>query len=268
MSISSAPRCGPHVPVGAQGVRWPGRASAHCCWSSRRARGSMVPPCSSGRCNSAAGQESRPSGAGTVATHQVVGMGLAFELARAPRLESERPDDGQGIAGAAVAGISAPLGGRSCCRHGRRGALGAASELAQCVLRGGQRERVCSLPAVRGRLAVSTGSACTSALQELLLTCCRGCSLGPRRRVEREQHLRDLRPGPLYPRARHRGRHRGGHPGRVAPATIERRVNYNEATLRYFETAPGAGVFGGPGTFLRRRSAAVRTGPGCNSTCS
>lgn len=26
-------------------------------------------------------------------------------------------------------------------------------------------------------------------------------------------------------------------------------MNYNEATLRYFETAPGAGVLGGPGTF-------------------
>jgi NifU-like protein involved in Fe-S cluster formation len=26
-------------------------------------------------------------------------------------------------------------------------------------------------------------------------------------------------------------------------------VNYNEATLRYFETAPGVGVLGGPGTF-------------------
>jgi hypothetical protein len=26
-------------------------------------------------------------------------------------------------------------------------------------------------------------------------------------------------------------------------------MNYNEATLRYFETAPGAGVLSGPGTF-------------------
>ena len=26
-------------------------------------------------------------------------------------------------------------------------------------------------------------------------------------------------------------------------------MNYNEATQRYFETAPGAGVLGGPGTF-------------------
>jgi NifU-like protein involved in Fe-S cluster formation len=34
-------------------------------------------------------------------------------------------------------------------------------------------------------------------------------------------------------------------------------LNYNEATLRYFETAPGAGVLSGPGTF--RGAAGSRT---------
>jgi cysteine desulfurase len=94
--------------------------------------------------------------AGTVATHQVVGMGLAFELARtAPPSEVERI----AVLRERLWEGLASLGGtfrNSDANHSVPHVLNVSFE-------GVEGESL--LTAVRGRLAVSTGSACTSALQ-------------------------------------------------------------------------------------------------------
>ncbi|MGB6355243.1 MAG: aminotransferase class V-fold PLP-dependent enzyme [Steroidobacteraceae bacterium] len=95
--------------------------------------------------------------AGTVPTHQVVGMGVAFELARAAApAESDR-----------IAGLRerlwqglASLGG--AWRNGEAGR--SVPQILNVSFEGVEGESL--LAALRGRLAVSTGSACTSALQE------------------------------------------------------------------------------------------------------
>jgi len=103
------------------------------------------------------GGQERGFRAGTVATHQVVGMGLAFELARtAPPSEVERISVlrerlWQGLAS---------LGG--IFRNGD--AKRSVPHVLNVSFEGVEGESL--LAAVRGRLAVSTGSACTSALQE------------------------------------------------------------------------------------------------------
>jgi len=103
------------------------------------------------------GGQERAIRAGTVATHQVVGMGLAFELARASleseteRLTALRERLWRGLA---------PLGG--VIRNGD--AEHSVPHLLNVSFEGVEGESL--LAAVRGRLAVSTGSACTSALQE------------------------------------------------------------------------------------------------------
>jgi cysteine desulfurase len=95
--------------------------------------------------------------AGTVATHQVVGMGLAFELARTAspseveRIAVLRERLWQGLAS---------LGGTF--RNGD--AERSVPHVLNVSFEGVEGESL--LAAVRGRLAVSTGSACTSALQE------------------------------------------------------------------------------------------------------
>jgi cysteine desulfurase len=103
------------------------------------------------------GGQERGLRAGTVATHQVVGMGLAFDLARtAPPAEAERiallrERLWQGLAS---------LGGTF--RNGA--AVHSVPHVLNVSFEGVEGESL--LTAVRGRLAVSTGSACTSALQE------------------------------------------------------------------------------------------------------
>ena len=103
------------------------------------------------------GGQERGLRAGTVATHQVVGMGLAFELARAaPPSEAERiallrERLWQGLAS---------LGG--IFRNGD--AKHSVPHVLNVSFEGVEGESL--LTAVRGRLAVSTGSACSSALQE------------------------------------------------------------------------------------------------------
>lgn len=103
------------------------------------------------------GGQERGLRAGTVPTHQVVGMGLAFELARAaPPSESERIAalrDGlwQGLAS---------LGGTFRNGDAKR----SVPHVLNVSFEGVEGESL--LAAVRGGLAVSTGSACTSAVQE------------------------------------------------------------------------------------------------------
>jgi cysteine desulfurase len=95
--------------------------------------------------------------AGTVATHQVVGMGVAFELAHAAReaeaqrLGSLRERLWQGLES---------LGG--VLRNGD--ARHSVPQLLNVSFEGVEGESLIAM--VRGRLAVSAGSACTSALQE------------------------------------------------------------------------------------------------------
>jgi cysteine desulfurase len=94
---------------------------------------------------------------GTVATHQVVGMGLAFALTQAApdseaqRISMLRERLWQGLAS---------LGG--ALRNGD--AIHSVPHLLNVSFEGVEGESL--LAAVRGRLAVSTGSACSSALQE------------------------------------------------------------------------------------------------------
>jgi cysteine desulfurase len=95
--------------------------------------------------------------AGTVATHQVVGMGLAFELARmAPPSEVERI----AVLRERLWRGFAPLGG--ILRNGE--AERSVPHLLNVSFEGVEGESL--LAALRGRLAISTGSACTSALQQ------------------------------------------------------------------------------------------------------
>jgi cysteine desulfurase len=95
--------------------------------------------------------------AGTVATHQVVGMGLAFELARAAlpselaRIARLRERLWQGLA---------RLGGIFCNGDAQQ----SVPHVLNISFDGVEGESL--VAAVRGRVAVSTGSACTSALQE------------------------------------------------------------------------------------------------------
>jgi cysteine desulfurase len=95
--------------------------------------------------------------AGTVATHQVVGMGLAFDLARtAPASEVERIAVLRERLWQGLARLSGTLRNGDV-KHSVPHVLNVSFE-------GVEGESL--LAAVRGRLAVSTGSACTSALQE------------------------------------------------------------------------------------------------------
>ena len=103
------------------------------------------------------GGQERGFRAGTVATHQVVGMGLAFELARtAPRSEAERI----AVLRERLWRGLASLGGTF--RNGD--AQRSVPHVLNASFEGVEGESL--LAAVRDRLAVSTGSACTSALQE------------------------------------------------------------------------------------------------------
>ena len=102
------------------------------------------------------GGQERGLRAGTVPTHQVVGMGLAFELSRAAapeieRIASLRERLWQGLAS---------LGGT--LRNGD--AVRSVPHILNVSFEGVEGESL--LAALRGRLAVSTGSACSSALQE------------------------------------------------------------------------------------------------------
>jgi cysteine desulfurase len=103
------------------------------------------------------GGQERGLRAGTVATHQVVGMGLAFALAQASlpseaeRVAALRERLWQGLAS---------LGG--VLRNGN--AQRSVPHVLNVSFEGVEGESL--LAAVRGQLAVSTGSACTSALQE------------------------------------------------------------------------------------------------------
>jgi cysteine desulfurase len=103
------------------------------------------------------GGQERGLRAGTLATHQVVGMGVAFELACAA-LEAEsarvtllRERLWQGLA--SIGGV---------LRNGD--ARQSVPQLLNVSFEGVEGESL--LAAVRGHLAVSTGSACTSALRE------------------------------------------------------------------------------------------------------
>jgi cysteine desulfurase len=102
------------------------------------------------------GGQERGLRAGTVATHQVVGMGMALALAQAALSDAER-----------VAALRerlwqglASLGG--VLRNGN--AQRSVPHVLNVSFEGVEGESL--LAAVRGHLAVSTGSACTSALQE------------------------------------------------------------------------------------------------------
>jgi cysteine desulfurase len=103
------------------------------------------------------GGQERSLRAGTIATHQVVGMGLAFELAHAAleseahRLAALRERLWRGLAS---------LGG--VLRNGN--AQHSVPHLLNVSFEGVEGESL--LAAVRGRLAVSAGSACSSAQQE------------------------------------------------------------------------------------------------------
>ena len=103
------------------------------------------------------GGQERGLRAGTVATHQVVGMGVAFELARAaPTSEAERIER---LRDRLWQGLAA-LGGTLRNGDARR----SVPHVLNVSFEGVEGESL--LAAVRGRLAVSTGSACISTLQE------------------------------------------------------------------------------------------------------
>jgi cysteine desulfurase len=103
------------------------------------------------------GGQERGARAGTVATHQVVGMGLACALASAaPASEAERIAT---LRDRLWRGL-ASLGGAMRNGDARR----SVPHLLNVSFEGVEGESL--LAAVRGRIAVSTGSACTSALQE------------------------------------------------------------------------------------------------------
>jgi cysteine desulfurase len=103
------------------------------------------------------GGQERGVRAGTVATHQVVGMGLAFALASAaPASETERIAALRDRLWRGLASLGGTL------RNGDAGR--SVPHLLNVSFEGVEGESL--LAAVRARIAVSTGSACTSALQE------------------------------------------------------------------------------------------------------
>jgi cysteine desulfurase len=102
------------------------------------------------------GGQERGLRAGTVATHQVVGMGLAFALAAAPESDAERIAVLRNRLWKGLAMIGGTL------RNGD--AEHSVPHLLNVSFAGVEGESL--LAAVREHLAVSTGSACTSALQE------------------------------------------------------------------------------------------------------
>ncbi len=103
------------------------------------------------------GGQERGMRAGTVATHQVVGMGLAFEMA-APAA----PEESQRIAGLREQLWQGLAGLGGVFRNGDpRHSVPHVLNVSFADVEGES-----LLAAIRGQLAVSTGSACTSALQE------------------------------------------------------------------------------------------------------
>jgi cysteine desulfurase len=103
------------------------------------------------------GGQERGLRAGTVATHQVVGMGAAFALASAAQeLEADRMAVLRDRLWRGLASLGGTL------RNGD--AKRSVPHLLNVSFEGVEGESL--LAAVRGRLAVSTGSACTSALRE------------------------------------------------------------------------------------------------------
>jgi cysteine desulfurase len=103
------------------------------------------------------GGQERGLRAGTVPTHQVVGMGLAFELARAAApAEAERIASLQDRLWRGLASLGGTLRNGDAARS--------VPHILNVSFEGVEGESL--LAALRGRLAVSTGSACTSALQE------------------------------------------------------------------------------------------------------
>jgi cysteine desulfurase len=102
------------------------------------------------------GGQERGLRAGTVPTHQVVGMGLAFELARAAAPEVERIAFLRERLWRGLASLGGTLRNGDVVRS--------VPHILNVSFEGVEGESL--LAALRGRLAVSTGSACSSALQE------------------------------------------------------------------------------------------------------
>ena len=131
--------------------------SAHKAYGPKGVGALLVSPRVQVRALQFGGGQERGLRAGTVPTHQVVGMGLAFELARshweseAVRLRALRERLWRGLE---------LLGGT--LRNGA--AAQCVPQLLNVSFAGVEGESL--LAAVHGRLAVSAGSACTSALQE------------------------------------------------------------------------------------------------------
>jgi cysteine desulfurase len=103
------------------------------------------------------GGQERGLRAGTLATHQIVGMGTAFELAAAtwredlPRITRLQQRLWQGLC--AIGGVLRNGDARLCVPH-----------VLNVSFEGVEGESL--LAAVRDEIAVSTGSACTSAIAE------------------------------------------------------------------------------------------------------
>jgi cysteine desulfurase len=102
------------------------------------------------------GGQERGLRAGTVPTHQVVGMGRAFELATAPETEAQRIGTLRERLWRGLASIGGVL------RNGD--AVRSVPHLLNVSFEGVEGESL--LASLRGQIAVSTGSACTSALRE------------------------------------------------------------------------------------------------------
>jgi cysteine desulfurase len=102
------------------------------------------------------GGQERGLRAGTVPTHQVVGMGRAFELAAAPETEAQRIGALRERLWRGLASIGGVLRNGDAARS--------VAHLLNVSFEGVEGESL--LVSLRGQIAVSTGSACTSALRE------------------------------------------------------------------------------------------------------
>lgn len=102
------------------------------------------------------GGQERGLRAGTVPTHQVVGMGRAFELAAAPETEAQRIGALRERLWRGLASIGGVLRNGDAARS--------VPHLLNVSFEGVEGESL--LTSLRGQIAVSAGSACTSALRE------------------------------------------------------------------------------------------------------
>ena len=172
------------------------------------------------------GGQERGLRSGTLATHQVVGMGAAFALASAAM--QERPSASRGCK--IACGTAWRAGRRAAQRRAR-----SVPHLLNVSFEDVEGESL--LAAIRPHLAVSTGSACTSVSRSPPMSCARWAATIVWPRAACASALA------AFERGRHRHGDCGGRRRRGAAAQDRWLVNYSDLTRSYFEAPRARGCW-------------------------